>query len=238
MSQTYVSAGRTVAAQRGWSWIAEAWPFFTRNPWIWIGMVVAMMIVFLAMNFIPFVGQIAAMLLTPVFMAGLMIGCRVLHEGREIEFAHLFAGFREHFGALAAIGALYLAATLVIALVVVLVMGAGIVAIVSGGPAAIVAGGMTLLLSALLAVALSLPAMMAVWFAPALVVFHGQGAMQAMRESFIGCLKNMVPFLVYGVILLLLSVVASIPLALGWLVLGPVIAASVYTAYRDIFLSS
>ena len=34
---------------------------------------------------------------------------------------------------------------------------------------------------------------------------------------------------------LLLAFVASIPFGLGWLVLGPVIAASLYTSYRDIF---
>jgi hypothetical protein len=34
-----------------------------------------------------------------------------------------------------------------------------------------------------------------------------------------------------------LAIVASIPLGLGWLLLGPVIIASVYTSYRDIFHS-
>ncbi|MEO7760372.1 MAG: hypothetical protein ABIS68_00530, partial [Casimicrobiaceae bacterium] len=57
----------------------------------------------------------------------------------------------------------------------------------------------------------------------------------ALKWSFFACLKNMWPFLVYGLITLLLAIVASIPLGLGWLVLGPVIIASVYTSYRDIF---
>ena len=30
-------------------------------------------------------------------------------------------------------------------------------------------------------------------------------------------------------------IVASIPLGLGWFVLGPVFAASVYASYKDIF---
>ena len=238
MSQTYVSAGRTVAAERGWSWIADAWALFKRNPGMWIGIIVVFALLFAAMSVVPLVGPLASVVLAPVFTGGLMLGCRALEERGELTLGHLFAGFRDRFGTLAAVGALYLAATLVIVLIVVLVMGAGVLAMVSGNPAALAAGGVTLLLAVLLAVALSLPAMMAVWFAPALVVFHAQGAMQAMQESFIACLKNMIPFLVYGVIGLLLAVVASIPLGLGWLVLGPVIAASVYTAYRDIFLSS
>jgi hypothetical protein len=31
------------------------------------------------------------------------------------------------------------------------------------------------------------------------------------------------------------AILASIPFLLGWLVLGPVIGASIYTSYRDIY---
>jgi hypothetical protein len=37
------------------------------------------------------------------------------------------------------------------------------------------------------------------------------------------------------VIALVLGMLASIPFGLGWLVLGPVLGASLYTGYRDIF---
>ena len=57
-----------------------------------------------------------------------------------------------------------------------------------------------------------------------------------MKGSFSGCLKNMLPFLLYGVVLFVLSILASLPLLLGWLVLGPVFGASIYTSYRDIYL--
>jgi uncharacterized membrane protein len=76
---------------------------------------------------------------------------------------------------------------------------------------------------------------MAIWFAPPLVVFHEQGAGEAMKNSFIACLKNIVPFIVYSVILFVAAILASIPFGLGWLVLGPVVAASLYTSYRDVF---
>jgi uncharacterized membrane protein len=59
-----------------------------------------------------------------------------------------------------------------------------------------------------------------------------------MQESFTGCLRNIVPFLVYGVVMLGLGIVACIPLMLGWLVLGPVLAASLYTSYKDIYLTA
>jgi len=91
------------------------------------------------------------------------------------------------------------------------------------------------MLAWLVALALSIPIYMALWFAPALVVLRRMAPVAAIRESFLGCLKNIVPFLVYSIVFLVLGIVASIPLGLGWLVLGPVTVASVYTAYRDIF---
>ena len=39
-----------------------------------------------------------------------------------------------------------------------------------------------------------------------------------------------------GIVGLVLELLATLPIGLGWLVLGPVIAASVYTGYRDIYL--
>src|SRR6185436_6154227 len=94
--------------------------------------------------------------------------------------------------------------------------------------------GVKFLLAVLLILALMLPLFMAIWFAPPLVVFQGLGAIEAMKASFTGCLRNVMPFLLYGVVLLIFGVLASIPMGLGWLVLLPVTAASIYTAYRDI----
>jgi uncharacterized membrane protein len=102
-------------------------------------------------------------------------------------------------------------------------------------PVAVAGAGVTLLLALLVMLALLLPVSMALWFAPALVVFHERSAGEAMKASFVACLRNIVPFLLYGVVAFLLAMLASLPFGLGWLVLGPVLAASLYTGYRDIF---
>jgi uncharacterized membrane protein len=105
-------------------------------------------------------------------------------------------------------------------------------------PEAVMALGATLLLAILIFMALLVPLLMAIWFAPPLVVFHELGAVAAMKASFAGCLRNMLPFLLYGIVLLVASIVASIPFMLGWLILGPVTAASIYTGYRDIYFTA
>lgn len=233
----FVPGGRALPAGRGWAWIAEGWNLFKRQPGTWIGLAVVLALIFIALALIPVLGSLAAVVLAPVFAAGLVIGSRAIDEGGNLEIAHLFAGFRERFGTLASVGLLYLGASVAIALVVGLATGAGIWSLAGGGadPASVGAAGATVLLAFLVMMALMLPVIMAIWFAPPLVVFHEQGAGEAMKQSFAACLRNVVPFLIYGVILLLLGILASLPFALGWLVLGPVMAASLYTAYRDIF---
>jgi uncharacterized membrane protein len=113
----------------------------------------------------------------------------------------------------------------------------GGMAIMSGGDeeAMIAAVGLPLLLGLLLMMALLMPVIMAIWFAPALVMLNDKQPIEAMRLSFFACLRNILPFLIYSLIGLLLAVAATIPLALGWLVLGPWFYTSTFCAYRDIF---
>jgi hypothetical protein len=233
----FVAGGQSRPIGHGWTWIAEGWDLFKRQPGMWIGIVLLLFVIMMAAAFIPFVGGLLLSLFGPVFAAGIMIGCKALEGGGNLELGHLFAGFRERTGTLIGVGAIYLAATLVIMLVVGLTMGVGMAAMMGqGDPEAMQAMGMTIVLAMLVVFALLLPVIMAIWLAAPLVVFHEHGAVDAMKGSFSGCLKNILPFLLYSVVLFVLMIIATLPLALGWLVLGPVFAASIYASYRDIYL--
>lgn len=237
MNADFVPDGQSRPAANGWTWIAEGWELFKRQPGMWIGVVLLLFVIMVAAALLPFVGGLLMTLFGPVFAAGIMVGCRALDSGKELELAHLFAGFRSHTGTLVVVGVIYLAASLVVMLIVGLTMGVGMAAMMGqGDPAALEAMGMTFVLAMLIMVALLLPVVMAVWLAAPLVVFHEHGAVDAMKGSFMGCLKNILPFLIYGVVLFAFSIIATIPIGLGWLVLGPVLAASIYASYRDIYL--
>ena len=95
-----------------------------------------------------------------------------------------------------------------------------------------------LMLSLLLSLALSVPVVMAIWFAPALVFFNNMQPVEALKASFEACMKNVLAFLVYGLIVLVLAFFAALPVGLGFLVLIPVLAGSVYAAYRDVFVAN
>ena len=236
LNADFVPGGQSRPASHGWSWIAEGWELFKRQPGMWIGIVLIAFVIFVAAAMIPVVGGLATTLFGPVFAGGVMIGCKALDTGGELELGHLFAGFKERTGTLVGVGALYLAAVVVVMLVVGLMMGVGFGAMMGNDRQAMAAMGVTMVLAMLVMFALLLPAVMAIWLAAPLVVFHEHGALDAMKGSFSGCLKNILPFLVYSVVMMVLAFFATLPLALGWLALGPVFAASVYTSYRDIYL--
>ena len=101
----FAPGGHGVDAGHGWDWIVAGWEIFKKQPGMWIGLVVVGMIIFFVMAVIPFIGSLASMILSPVFAGGVLLGCKALDEGGELELGHLFAGFREKFGTLAAVGA-------------------------------------------------------------------------------------------------------------------------------------
>ena len=231
--------GRTVDAGRGWSWIEEGFGFFRRQPGMWILMTVLLGILFIAMNMIPFLGSLASALLMPIFGAGLMLGCKQQDEGGELNINHLFAGFKEKTSNLVMVGVFNLVGWVIIGIVIVAVVGGGVLmAIMRGGMEGAGLSIFSLLIALLLVAGLTIPLYMATWFAPVLIVLHDMAPLDALKASFFACLKNMMPFLIYGLVLLVLGVLAAIPAGLGFLVLIPVLTASVYASYRDIFCAA
>jgi hypothetical protein len=196
----FTPEGRKLSAGRGWAWIAEGFSMFMRAPGTWIGLMLVWLILMIVVGLIPFVGSIITSLFFAVFMAGIMAGCKALQDEDGLRVGHLFAGFSMNIGQLILIGLLYLVGIIIAAVI------AGVIFYVLGGVGLFVPGagggpGMgTIALVALLVLALFMPVVMAIWFAPALTGLNGMSAMQALGASFKGCLKNVVPFLVWGLV--------------------------------------
>jgi uncharacterized membrane protein len=229
---------QSVPAGRGMGWITDGFSLFKMAPGIWIANIVIFFVIVMVLSFIPIVSLVLNLFM-PVFTAGFMLGCRDLDEGNDLQISHLFAGFQNRTGALVAVGALYL-----VMIIIIMGLAFGGMFMTGGGaeimqnPEAIENGAMptAMLLALLIGTALMIPVVMAYWFAPALIVFNEElGVIEAMKMSFMGCLKNVIPFLLYGIVAMVLAIIASIPLMLGWLVLGPMLIGSMYVAYKEIF---
>lgn len=231
---------RAVDAGRGVGWFGGGWQLFKAAPGVWIANIVILFVIMMVLSLIPLVSLLTN-LLSPVFMGGLMMGCRDLDRGEPLTVNHLFAGFSHRTGTLIGLGALYM-----VLVIVVVAIGMAFMAGMGGGMATMMdpnaggdpaAAGAAMMIGMLVMMALLIPVIMLYWFAPALIVLHPEvGVIDAMKLSFAGCLKNILPFLVYGIIGFIIAIVATIPLGLGWLVAGPVFIGSIYAGYKEIFL--
>jgi hypothetical protein len=231
----YIEGGRAVDAGRGWGWIREGWGLFRKQAGMWVVLILIFGLLFIAISVVPVLNLLASLGL-PVLVGGLMVGCQTIARGGELELAHLFAGFRRNTGQLVLVGVIGLVLGIVAIIPMSLILGASIFA--AGAANSLPAFGAGMLLAVLLSLALFVPINMAMWFAPALVMLQDQSAPRAIGQSFRGCLKNIVPFLLYGIVLFFLAMLTALTFGLGWLVLGPVVLCSVYVAYRDIFFMS
>ncbi|MDQ3195931.1 MAG: hypothetical protein M3Q32_06065, partial [Pseudomonadota bacterium] len=121
-----------LAPGRGWQWIIEGFGLFRKNPLIWIVLSAALFAIAVGLGLIPVLGPLVFYLLSPIFLAGLMLACRALEKGDEIEIAHLFAGFRVNTSQLITIGGIYLIGQIVIYGVLIVIGGSAITAMMGG----------------------------------------------------------------------------------------------------------
>jgi hypothetical protein len=235
-----------VGAAHGWRWVIGGFAIFRRSPLVWIIFVMILYLVAQLALRLPLLG-VLLMLFYPVFLAGFMMGCRDLEVGGMLEIGHLLAGFRQNSSQLVAIGGANLVGQILIAILMYVMGGSELRSILAGQAdsldAAAVAQAANRIMIALTAgTLLSIPLLMAVWFAPLLAVFNNRPALTAMKLSFIACWRNLIPFLAYVILLIGLIMLAMVPFGMvhpqqnpgAWIVL-PFALPSIYASYRDIF---
>jgi hypothetical protein len=239
----------SVPTGHGWEWISRGFWHFKANPWTWVLVIVAYGVIFAAISLVPVMGMVAPYLLAPLFSAGLMLGAQAQDRGKPLVFQHLFAGFGQHSGQLLTAGVLYLVSIALATLPLVLAIGRPVFSATTGwdpglqgdsGPIPTSAlipdiDPQMILLAGFVTALLAIPAVMAYWFAPTLIAIDGIKAWPAMKLSFMGCAKNISPFLIYGLAGTVLVFLGALPFLLGLLVVIPTLAASMYVAYRDVF---
>jgi hypothetical protein len=239
-------APRSLEPSRGAAWWSEGWRIFAAAPLLWVGLTIVLVVIMLALGFVPVLGTIVQTLLWPVLFGGLLLGCHAMAQGRPLEFRHLFAGFEGgRLRPLLILGAIAFAVGAVIAVaIMILLFGAigfsGIVGLLSGdtytGMMSAMAGmGIGTFVAIPIVIALYGLFLLAYWFAPALVVLNRADPIAAMKASWDASWKNIGALFFCGLIFIGLAIVASIPVALGWLILMPMSVGAGYASWREVF---
>jgi uncharacterized membrane protein len=176
---------------------------FRQAPLAWLALLFTYYLMVAVAGLGPWasVGQIVAGLLKPVFAVGFLAAAWTQERGGKPKFEHLFRGFRSNLYALVALGVVFLSGMTLAVLSTVLVDGGTLIAVFSGveKPTEEMLAGGKPQLALLLGVLCALPTLLALWFAPALVVFHDAGAATALATSLAAALANWRPVAVYGI---------------------------------------
>jgi ribosomal protein L32 len=242
-----------VSIGRGFSWVVSGWQLFKGAPMEWLIAVVLLFVMNFLVVMVPLVGPIVVILLGPTLFAGFMLGCREQEEDGVFTIGHLFAGFRQNTGQTFLVGFFYLLFSMLILAAMALFMYSSLGDFISKGGDMEMALSMVfsapVLISAVGGVIAFFMLLMAYIFAPALVVLEDLSAWEAMKLSFVGCLKNLLPLTLYSILVIvlfllnsvflllspILMVVAMILFVLGFVVLFPIQIGALYTAYREIY---
>ena len=245
-------------AGRGIAWLRESWAMFGRARLPWLALIALYYLLILVANAVPLVGQIAWPFLKPIFAVGLLAAAWSQERGGRPAAADLFRGFRANVAALLPLGLVMIGGVLAAVSVASMIDGGALIQLFTEPepPSEEALRNPRLHLGLVAGALVALPVTLALWFAPALIVFQDAGTRTALGASLRAALANWKPILVYalavfalGALVPILAVqlivallpseatvaVARVLVVAWWLTFAAVLHISDYVSYRDIY---
>lgn len=224
---------------QGVSWYGCGWNFFKQSASVWVLTGIAFLVLGFVCFRVPVLGPMVFILLAPMLISGFYFGADDVRQGRTLKVGTLFQAFSDDQVRipLLILGALFLGSAIISSLVVTLVVGHGMV---SMGPGSddmasrqLLAQGLGMGFVVMLLIQVLIA--MGMFFAVPLTAFDRIPPLEAIKTSFQAAVGNILPFLLFIIVYIVLAFLASIPFFLGFIVLMPITFCSIYCAYREVF---
>lgn len=244
---------KQVGTKQGLQWILNGLYQFRQSPLIWVVLCSALYAIIATLSYsLELIGLLVFTILFPILLAGIMTGCKALEQGEKLQVSHLFTGFKINPVPLFTLGAISLVGQLFIFGIMSLIAGDVAMNYVIEGTrtneeSEVIKASGNMLSAIIAGFILHAPLLMAIWFAPLLIVFDKLSPYAAMRLSFIACLSNFIPLQVFAISLFILLIMALMPyILLGFVslsfglvnfVLMPILYTSIYASYKAIFVN-
>jgi hypothetical protein len=256
------------APSRGIRWLAQSYAMFRRHKLAWLGLLLGYYAMLVVADVVPVVGVFLAPMLKPVLSVGFLAAAWSQERGGAPAFPMLFRGFRTNVAALLPLGLVFMVGISIALAATALVDGGLLLDLLYGAPTADetpaaaarslqqTLGNPRVQLAMLFGALCAAPTILALWWAPALVVFQDARFSAALRGSLRAALRNWRAVASYalavfalGAILpafvtVLLAVLLPPPLnaTLTAVIVLPYVAFFVatlhiadYVSYRDVF---
>ena len=228
---------RSCDAAAGINWLFKAAIMLKNNLLLWIGISLSFIFIVGVLGYIPVIGILFS-LMSLILIGGIIKGAAAQAQGNELRFNDLFSGFKTHLQPLIVLCLLYIVGIVVVLIPMFIAFGGMILSILFNSSSTNIdafSGG-AILIGGSLSLLLFIPLLMAIWFAPALIVLHDVDAVEAMKKSFKGSAANLLPMFVYSVVaVIVFSIFVTITIGIGLIVVIPLIMITYYTSYRDVW---
>lgn len=244
-------------ASQGLGWLKKAYRMLRAAPLPWLLLLFVYYVVMILLEFIPVAGRTIAPLLKPVFAVGFLAAAWSQERGNTPTPRDLFRGFKANLTVLLPLGFFFLGGMLLAIYATALVDDGKLLAILKGEEILteeVLSSGQ-LQLAMLFGVACAVPTVLAMWFAPALVVFEDANIFSALSTSLRASLVNWRPIASYSLAVLFLGMIVpamalglvqviagSASVTFGVALLMPYLTfliatlhISDYVSYRDVF---
>ncbi|MDR1463240.1 MAG: hypothetical protein LBI68_08935 [Azoarcus sp.] len=244
---------RRVPMRNGWYWLIEGFALWLRNPAFLSFITFGSLIVLFAALFIPYIGELIGMMLVPCLTLSIYNGCRAIDRRRRLGPELLLSGFRRHTLDLIVAGFCNFIVVKTVLESSKLIDGGAWLQLLEYAeePDMMTLTSPHFLYAFIMMMALLIPWGIAYLFVPQIIGWWRQPVIHALSSSFIGCLRNWLPLLVYMLcyaffVCMLSALVINffnlVKEGLGTLActvfilaMFPILLGSFYVAARDIF---
>ncbi|MGB3918921.1 hypothetical protein J9253_18470 [Thiothrix litoralis] len=228
--------------RRAFIWLGAGWYAFKTSLGTCLALSITFLLAVMLLGMLPFVGIPLIALFIPLLLVGLLVTAHKSLTGALAQVEDGLLGFNDpRFSKpLLLLGAMMVAGLLLLFVVLYPLSGEIFKALYLPGSETSVIVTLAQMaesfpLGLLLQVGLVTVFLMAFFYATPLVVFEGQAPLEAVSASLLACLRNIVPLTLFGIMTLLLGILASFVFGLGYLVLIPVLTGASYASFRDVF---
>ncbi|GAA5173582.1 hypothetical protein GCM10025771_01180 [Niveibacterium umoris] len=241
MHAHHIPVPASVPPSRALNWLREGWRLFMAHPASWAVMGAAAFVVIAIAVWLPFIGRVLAMVVLQILAGGMVAAARHSDETGTLKINELWDGLRRHAANLAMIGVLQgiaLTATGILAMITSLLLG--MILDVTGLAhfdwiTFVVSWLVDLFVSFVVVMAM----LLALWFAPALVMLNRASPFDAMRLSFRAAVHNPGASAVVGLCLVIgIPLVITMTFGFGIVVVIPLVATTIYASWRDVIGAS
>jgi hypothetical protein len=222
--------GNSLAASRGWQWYKQGWSIFSKEKGNWILMTLLASVGFILLNVIPLLGSLAALLIFPGLIGGMLYSAQEVSSGKSIKLEYLWIVFKDpkKRNEFLKLGLVLIVGIFLAGILVGIFMGDKVQGLNPNANLDVGFGTLAFLL------VLGLIGFIVLGYASALILFRNSSMMNALKGSIALGTNQLLPIATLYLLYTLFSIIAAIPFGLGFLILWPVTIGAIYVSYQEL----